>query len=332
MMTASVALAALSLAAVPPLSLVERLSDSLRCDVQFRGASARPVALSCPGMSECPSPPALVRLEAETSAQCGDRIVGRGRPVSSPEAVASPHLGTCPSLSALGAPGCVLEPETMPIAGGECPMMVSHLARSLPDRAADGILAGMVFDGLSDGTFSPRLPKWRPFLLNMLAGRVPTKDFDRTFELLLGTFPGSDSTARIAALRAWTAHLPVAKDAADVYRALTRHYIAAGEYDLAVGAADVMVEHHGGYLPNALYLKGHAHAFAGRFDDARQCLAEAVALGPVGAAEARILYLRAWMLLQEGDVKAAAAILQDIVLRHPSTKYARQARSILEGL
>lgn len=297
-MTASVALAALSLAAVPPLPLVERLSDSLQCDMQFCGASARPVALSCPGMSECPSPPAL-------------------------------HLDTCPSLSALDAPDCVLEPETMPIAGGECPMMVSHLARSLPDRAADGILAGMVFDGLSDGTFSPRLPKWRPFLLNMLAGRVPTKDFDRTFELLLGTFPGSDSTARIAALRAWTAHLPVAKDAADVYRALTRHYIAAGEYDLAVGAADDMAGHYGGYLPNALYLKGHAHAFAGRFDDARQCLAEAMALGPVGAAEARILYLRAWMLLQEGDVKAAAAILQDIVLRHPSTKYARQARSIL---
>ena len=51
-----------------------------------------------------------------------------------------------------------------------------------------------------------------------------------------------------------------------------------------------------------------------------------------GTAHARILYLQAWMLIQEGDVQAAAALLRDVVLRHPSTKYAKQARSILVSL
>ena len=84
--------------------------------------------------------------------------------------------------------------------------------------------------------------------------------------------------------------------------------------------------------PNALYLKAHAHAFAGRFDAARGLLGEALGLYPEGGARARILYLQAWILLQEGDSGAAVPLLKDVVRNHSSTKYARQALRVLESL
>lgn len=227
-----------------------------------------------------------------------------------------------PALSVKGVPCAVKNP----------PVVVVRTVPELRLAALESAESRLVFEGLDNGTLSPRLPKWRPTLLDMLSGRRPAPDFDRAFEFLLATFPGNDSAAKTSALLKWTRTLPRAKDSADVYRALTRHYIAAGEYDLAVQAAGAMEAFWGGYRPNALYLKGHAHAFAGRFTEARRCLDDALALNPAGASLARILYLQAWMLLQDGDTKAAAAILRDIVSRHPSTKYARQARQILEGL
>lgn len=227
-----------------------------------------------------------------------------------------------PALSVKGVPCAVKNPPVVVVR----PVPEPRLA------ALESAESRLVFEGFDNGTLSPRLPKWRPTLLDMLSGRRPAPDFDRVFEMLLATFPGNDSAAKTSALLKWTRTLPRAKDSADVCRALTRHYIAAGEYDLAVQAAGAMEAFWGGYRPNALYLKGHAHAFAGRFTEARRCLDDALALNPAGASLARILYLQAWMLLQDGDTKAAAAILRDIVSRHPSTKYARQARQILEGL
>lgn len=227
-----------------------------------------------------------------------------------------------PALSVKGVPCAVKNPPVV-------------VVRSVPEprlAALESAESRLVFEGLDDGTLSPRLPKWRPFLLDMLAGRRPAPDFDRAFSLLLATFPGSDTAAKTSALLKWVRELPCEKDSADVCRALTRSYIAAGEYDLAIQAADTMEAFWGGYRPNALYLKGHAHAFAGRFAEARRCLDDALALNPTGASLARILYLQAWMLLQEGDTSTAAAILKDIVSRHPATKYARQARQILEWL
>ena len=328
--------AALAVASAPSVTpLVDRFAGAMRGEMTFCDMPA-------PSLSPPPpcSPYALMesvslRPKAGENVPCEDIVVSLLTEEGwFPDAMSIPPLRESPVFSVVGNGVGVpaLKPDAVPVASRDGPCISSCGVRCLADGAAEGILAGIVFDGLSDGTLPARLPEWRSILLDMLAGRVPTRDFDRAFDLLLGTFPGSDAEGKAAALLKWAARLPIAKDSADVCRALTRHRITVGEYDLAVESADAMTGYHAGYLPNALYLKAHAHAFAGRFDEARQCLAKALELNPVGAAHARILYLQAWMFIQEGDIQAASALLRDIVSRHPSTKYAKQARSILVSL
>ena len=325
--------AAVATGAATASSLIDRISWAMRDEMLF--CDEPPPSLS--PLSSCGevdlAESVALRMDMCDYDSCVEREVSLFVDLPWPFGVETiTPIGECRTAFSVEHPVFALKAKAVPVAACAGPCLLPRDARCVADGVAAGIMAGIVFDGLCDGSLPPRLHEWRPFLLDMLAGRVPTKDFDRAFDLLLGTFPGNDTGAKTSALLKWVAKLALAKDSADVYRALTRHYIAAGEYDLAIAAADAMVGYHAGYRPNALYLKGHSHAFAGRFDDARRCLREALAMNPDGAARARILYLQAWMFIQEGDIKAAAALLQDVVLRHPSTKYAKQARSILMSL
>lgn len=331
MTLAPTVLAALALAATSSQRpLVDRMSEAMRCDMPFCETGRPALAASPVDGNLASAKPVVLRPEAGEFVECAaPRLAATDlRPECT---LGAPSLGLCGGafVSEI-CPGLRQDPVPVSLRGG--PGVASRGVRCVADRAADGIRAGLVFDGLCDGSLSPRMQEWRPALLDMLAGRVPAKDFDRAFDLLLGTFPGSDSEAKTSALMKWAAGLSDARDAADVCRALTRHYIAAGECELAVAAADTMVRHYAGYLPNALYLKGHALAFAGRFDEARLMLGEALALKPAGAARARILYLQAWMLVQDGDAAAASRLLEEIASAHAATKYARQARAILDSL
>ena len=325
------AFAAMALAAASPQSpLVERMSEAMRGDMPFC-ETGRPALAASPVNGDVASPePVSLRSEAAEFVECAAPRLAATE-LRHECAPGAPSLGLCSGafLSEI-CPGLRPDPVPVSLRGGPC--VASSGVRCIADRAADGIRAGLVFDGLCDGSLSPRMQEWRPPLLDMLAGRVPAKDFDRAFDLLLGTFPGSDSEAKTAALLKWAEGLPEARDAADICRALTRHYIAAGECELAIAAADSMLRYHAGYLPNALYLKGHALAFAGRFDESRRLLVEALSLKPVGASRARILYLQAWMLVQDGDTAAASKLLEEIASAHAATKYARQARAILDSL
>ena len=331
MTLAPIVLAALAMAAASPQRpLVDRMSEAMRGDMPFC-ETGRPALAASPVNGDVASPkPAALRPEVgEFVESAAPRLAATDlRPECT---LGAPSLGLCGG--AFVSEICPwLRPDPIPVSLRDGPGVASRGVRCVADRAADGIRAGLVFDGLCDGSLSPRMQEWRPPLLDMLAGRVPAKDFDRAFDLLLGTFPGSDSEAKTSALMKWAAGLSDARDAADVCRALTRHYIAAGECELAIAAADSMLRYHAGYLPNALYLKGHALAFAGRFDEARLMLGEALALKPAGAARARILYLQAWMLVQDGDTAAASKLLGEIASAHAATKYARQARAILDSL
>lgn len=317
----------------PARPLVARLSKSLRCEMQCCEATP-PTSLALPPSAACGERPEAIALwivEGECVSCLGYDVALGLKTALFVDAGTSP-LAVPKMSDADGATTCLLSPKSVPVATAPPLGIVSRGTRTVSDDTAAAILARMVFDGLCDGSLQPRLAKWRPWLLDMLTGRLPVRDFDRAFDLLLGTFPGSDDGTRALAVQKWAAGLSDTIDSADVFRALTRHYIASGEYDLAIGAADAMVGYHAGYLPNALYLKGHSHAFAGRFTEARQCLVEALALRPSGAARARILYLQAWILLQEGETSTAVKILKDVVAKHPSTKYARQARTILDSL
>ena len=233
-MTMSFAVAAFLAAIVgtTPLPLVDRLAGSLRDGTPALEDAGPKVGLHVEKCfcADFDAPGLWFSLD---SLDCGAVALRSGE---------APVVASVPVSLAVRDGGCAdaavatVRPCPMPVADWKAPAVLARGTRCIAADAADAALASMVYAGLCDGTLSPRLPKWRPILLDMLAGRVRAGDFDHVFELLLATFPGSDSTAKIAAALEWVAGLPLAKDSADVCRALTRRYISTGEYDLAIPA------------------------------------------------------------------------------------------------
>jgi hypothetical protein len=199
----------------------------------------------------------------------------------------------------------------------------------LPDT--DALYSLLVYRGLSDGSLENRLPQWRPVLLRMLVATPRGANFDHVLTLLLGTFPGGDDDSRIRALRRW---LPGNSDAVatgDVLRALTRRYIQSGRSEEAILAAKEMAAVRADYTLRAQALQAYAWAFAGEHEKAANAIRLARELNPSSGEMARLDFLSAWLLLQEGETDAALPVLRNLA-NGSSGEFARRARAILESL
>lgn len=228
-----------------------------------------------------------------------------------------------------------LVPEGMP----DAPMLnLALLDSGLSDfvlRGFDAIRIGKMIDrqmlaGLADGTLSPRLPQWRPRLLAMLVRGGPL-DFDAAFDLLLGTFSGADYDERLSALGLWADGL-VGREAADVYRAETRYWLRVGDSARAVDAANRMEVAYPGYRVRACRLRAVAYANEGAFARARAALTAAGAESPSPSEQAELLYVGAWIDLQDGREDEARRALLDVVSRWPGEPVADRARRVLSTL
>lgn len=189
----------------------------------------------------------------------------------------------------------------------------------------------MIYRGLQDGTLSPRQPRWRPYLLKMLVEGTAQTQFDTVFTCLLSSFPGSDGATKLARMRHWVEGLD-ARSAGDVWRAETRYWINAGEYERAVEAADRMMKTRPDYSMRAFRLKALAHASAGRLEEARMNMQSARRLSLPSTEKAELLYLEAWIELQDGNVGKAKKSLKAIFEQFPSTSAARKARKVMDSL
>lgn len=156
-------------------------------------------------------------------------------------------------------------------------------------------------------------------------------DFDVTFGLLLGTCPGSEGDERMAALHRW-AEEQNPRYAADVYRAETRHWLRAGECERAVDAANRMEMARPDYRVRACRLRAVAYASSVRLEQARESLAAALRENPPPEEWAELLYLGAWIDLQDGDEEKARLDLEKILSRAPTSPVANRARRILSTL
>ena len=189
----------------------------------------------------------------------------------------------------------------------------------------------MTYKGFQDGILSPRQPHWRPYLLEMLVQGTKQTQFDTVFLYLLASFPGNDGTAKLVRLRQWAETLD-ARAAGDVLRAETRYWLNAGEYDRAIAVADRMAHVRPDYRIRAYRLKALANASAGQFKDARVAILSARKESPPLHEKAELLYLEAWMDMQEGNVEKAKAELMDVINLSPSGASARKARTVLRSL
>ena len=210
-------------------------------------------------------------------------------------------------------------------------LVVRRDPHGIAPETADAVVRDMVYRGLADGTLPVRGPEWRPSLLGMLVKGAGRADFDHVFSLLLSSFPGHDEEARVAALLKWSAGLDD-RDAADVWRALARRRIAAEMHDEAVAAVDVMVSLRPDYALRGMSLKAHAYAFSGDFPRSRECIGLARGMAPSRDERARLDFLEAWIMLQEGETASARRLLKRVSDSEFSSQYGRRARDILESI
>lgn len=202
---------------------------------------------------------------------------------------------------------------------------------SLSGSRCESILDAMMMAGFLDGTLSPRSPRWRPRLLAMMAGNPTGAAFDDLFRLILRGFPGADDFARARAMRAWASTLP-AEEAGEVWRAETRFWLQASEPALAVEAAGRMERARPDYRARACRLKTLAYASSGDFARARETIADGRRRELPDFERMELLYLEAWMDLQDGRTVQASVALRKIVSECSDGPTAEKARKVLESL
>ena len=204
-------------------------------------------------------------------------------------------------------------------------------APSLSGSRCESVIDGLMMAGFQDGTLSPRSPRWRPRLLAMMAGNPTGAAFDDLFGLILRGFPGADDFARARAMRAWAESLPAA-EAGEVWRAEARFWLRASEPALAAAAAGRMEAARPDYRARACRLRALAYAGSGDFARARETIADGRRGELPDFERMELLYLEAWMDLQDGRADRAGAALGRIVAESPDGPTAEKARKVLESL
>lgn len=205
--------------------------------------------------------------------------------------------------------------------------------RALTAEAVSNALFRLVYDALADGSVNVRAREWRLPLVRMLVEGTPGTDFDRVYAFLLRGFAGADERAKIRALAEWSGKALSPHEAADVYRAETRYWLNLGDSERVADAAGRMERARPGYAVRACRLRALSHATAGELEEAKAEIARSrAACDPSPGERLELLYLEAWIWLQEGDVEAARRNLASIVAACPQGALARKAREVLEAV
>ena len=280
---------------------------------------AEPAALSCGSKIVCAQPLRLDRLSSPLVAMDAD------------SADIMPTVGCPPDAERQLAFSYVVSPvrEAVP----RLPPVLIPEPRALPSNVLETATARMVYDALVDGTVNPRAREWRMPLVRMLVDGTPGTDFDRVYGLLLRGFGGNDERTKIRALAKWAdANLPP-RDAADVHRAETRHWLNLGDAAMTADAAGRMERARPDYAVRARRLTALGYATAGELEKAKGEIARARAECELPPGERlELAYLEAWVALQEGDVELARRNLTAIVAENPRGATARKAQRILESI
>lgn len=230
-------------------------------------------------------------------------------------------------------PGVSLSKPSVRDAAVRPPKVDVREPRALTAEAVSNVFFRLVYDALADGSVNVRAREWRLPLVRMLVEGTPGTDFDRVYAFLLRGFAGADERAKIRALADWAEKSLSPHEAADVYRAETRYWLNLGDPEMTADAAGRMERARPGYAVRACRLRALSYATAGELEAAKAEIARSRAVcGPPPAERLELLYLEAWIWLQEGDVAAARRNLASIVAESPHGALARKAREVLAAV
>lgn len=318
-----------------------RLSD-------IRGASAVRVSMSIGPTPDCVPLPfedlALPSVMAGASIEVGLAVtsaVPECAAVSVGLAVKAAPMPEIPDVSPVAGPPPDSEPELgfvcvaypVPESPPYPARIVARESCGLSDEVLAAAVDRMIYDSLLDGTIDVRAPKWRMPIVKMLVDGAPGVDFDYVYTLLRKSFGGNDEQSKIRALAKWASEKLSPHDAADVYRAETRYWLELGDASMAVDAALRMERARPDYAVRARRLSALAYATSGDFARARSEIARSRAeCSPVSWERHELLYLEAWIWLQEGDAAAAERNLRLIVSEGPGSETGRKALAVLRSI
>lgn len=242
-------------------------------------------------------------------------------------------LALARDLPAAPFPGVSLSGPAVRDAAVRPPEVAVPEPRALTAEAVSNVLFRLVYEALADGSVNVRAREWRLPLVRMLVEGTPGTDFDRVYAFLLRGFAGADERAKIRALADWAEKSLSPHEAADVYRAETRYWLNLGDSEMTADAAGRMERARPDYAVRACRLKALSHATAGELEAAKAEIARSrTECDPPPAERLELLYLEAWIWLQEGDVAAARRNLASIVAESPHGALARKAREVLAAV
>lgn len=202
---------------------------------------------------------------------------------------------------------------------------------SITHSYSESLLDSMMMEGFRDGSLTPRSPIWRNRLMSLMVNNPTGPQYDELFKLILRGFPGADDFSRAEGLRKWALSIP-SEQAGEIWRAEARFWLQASESSLAIAAAERMARVRPDFRARACRLKTLAYASYGDFTRARECIAEGRRHGLPDFERLELLYLEAWMDLQDGQNSKAIVILKQIVAEDPKCSTAEKARSVLSSL
>lgn len=242
-------------------------------------------------------------------------------------------LPLAPGLPAASFPDVSLSDTSVNDADVRHPEVSVRMPPAMTAEAVSNLVLRLVYDALSDGSVNARAREWRMPLVRMLVEGTPGTDFDSVYAFLLRGFAGAEERAKIRALADWSENTLPPRDAADVYRAETRYWINLGDSDMAVDAAARMEHARPDYAVRACRLRALSYATAGALDKAKAEIARSRReCDPPPDERLELLYLEAWIWLQEGDVESARRNLEVLVSEQPRSAVARKAREVLEAV
>ena len=208
----------------------------------------------------------------------------------------------------------------------------SYDVRGVETQHADSLMLRFLYEQINDGKVPARLPKWRESLVRMLSEGTPGTDFDTVYRMLLQGFPGPSDEMRVDRLAKWLECVESPKKRGDVLRGETRYWINAGIFEKAVEAADRMQEAYPEYAIRACRLRALAYASAGELALARVEISKARSHSLPCGERLELLYLEAWISLQDNDIELAERNLRTILKEAPNGNMNRKARHVLDSL
>ncbi len=202
----------------------------------------------------------------------------------------------------------------------------------LSEDCADRMAALLAYEAMQEGAENPIDPKWRPSLAHLVANPPDNIDADAIYQLLLAGFEGVDDESRMQLAEAWAIHHDGGRYAGDITYASLRAIFHAGNYRSIYHRAKNIAENHPDFAVRAMLLSVLADAYVMENARAKKTLDNLKIVYANSSEYPEILYMEAWLALENFRKGEAEVILYRILHDYPSSSAARKASQILEAL